>query len=568
MHDYDRIPLAGSLVGSNKSASTTSVTLQYIATAFLFLIAMVCIHELIYQLRSILVPFVLSGFIVLAVEPTVSIIHLYLAGVVWPNRWCICCCARASRRQQVGKPGGGGLARERPASQAGAVPPFDPFAPSNASFDDGSELASDGFEERMAAEEGTPLLRRDNVDNAVLSMTVGQVADGIMRAVAAGLVLLGMLLVMLSFATMLVRGALRMRENFEAYRGGVQNMLRWLDALTVTLFGKFGIQSGTAIVKVRSLYNYLLSKTQSGVEVLLDEIVSTVYGGFTTLFVVFLYVLFWLLRPLPISGQAGNLVRSYIYKKTFVSLLLGLWVSLMFYMLRVDLALFFGMVSFFLNYVPEVGSFISICIPVPVILLDGRLPSPVGTAVIAIVGQLFLKMLFNNVLEVKLVERDREMSIHPVWVLLGLNYFGFVWGAIGMLISVPLLAMLKSALLSKVSDPSTSELTVSWSESLLDCLEGRPGRSRRKLAQPISEPGPYLGNGGIAADSNVSKAEGSGEHQRHGGGSGGGGIGIVSGGGGDAVSEEERGGPTFAEQAQKPKKRQEPHPSSFSSGHS
>ena len=42
-------------------------------------------------------------------------------------------------------------------------------------------------------------------------------------------------------------------------------------------------------------------------------------------------------------------------------------------------AIFFGIVSFFFNYVPEVGTIIAIMIPMPIILLDGRLPSPAMT---------------------------------------------------------------------------------------------------------------------------------------------------------------------------------------------
>lgn len=537
MPGLSSLPVAAEESDSFKG-STLSLTLQTTSTVLLALIALVCIHELLYQLESILVPFVLSGFIVLAVEPSVTVAHMYLAGLTFPYRWCICCCARRRRGQPVVKQAGssGDAAR---ASEAGQAPLFETSA-GNSGCDRGSAASE-------AAEEGTPLISREAADSDLMAASLAEAADSGMRGVAAVLVLLGMLLVMISFATMLVRGALRMQENFEAYRGGVQNMLRWLDGITMSLFGKLGIQTGAALTKVRSLYNYLLSKMQLGVEVLLDEIVETAYGGFKRLFVVFLYVLFWLLRPLPIGGQAGSLVRSYIWKKTFVSLLFGFWVSLLFYMLHVDLALFFGMVSFFLNYVPEVGSFISICVPVPVILLDGRLQSPVGTAVLAILGQLFLKTMFNNVLEMKLVEQDREMSIHPVWVLLSLNYFGMVWGATGMLISVPLLAMLKSALLSKISEPNASALTLSWAESLLNCLEGRPGRPRRKpnLFAPQPEE-----RGGRTA-----------EHCAAGGGE-------QRGSGGDEHREEPQRAsrpPMFADEPLKPKKRQESPPRGVSS---
>lgn len=54
-------------------------------------------------------------------------------------------------------------------------------------------------------------------------------------------------------------------------------------------------------------------------------------------------------------------------------------VSTLFLLLNNDLAIFFGIVSFFFNYVPEVGTIIAIMVPMPVILLDGRLASPATT---------------------------------------------------------------------------------------------------------------------------------------------------------------------------------------------
>jgi len=136
------------------------------------------------------------------------------------------------------------------------------------------------------------------------------------------------------------------------------------------------------------------------------------------------------------------------------------------------------MITFFLNFVPEVGAIISMMIPIPVILLDGRLSSPMAVICKALAGQILLKFLFSNVLEVKLIENDREMSIHPVWIMLGLNYFGFVWGPVGMLISVPMLALLKSAALSVVVEKN--DITSQWAQELLCCLEGRPERMRQQ----------------------------------------------------------------------------------------
>merc|ERR1711934_287881 len=94
------------------------------------------------------------------------------------------------------------------------------------------------------------------------------------------------------------------------------------------------------------------------------------------------------------------------------------------------------------------GAFIAMVLPVPVIIFDSKLRSPFITLFIATAGQLGLKFVFANIIEVKLVEHDATMKMHPVVTLLALSFFGFIWGPTGMLLSVPLMAYMKVVVLS------------------------------------------------------------------------------------------------------------------------
>jgi len=109
---------------------------------------------------------------------------------------------------------------------------------------------------------------------------------------------------------------------------------------------------------------------------------------------------------------------------------------------------------------------------------------------VAIFGQLFLKFIFSNVLEVKLIERDKEMNIHPVWVLLGLSYFGYLWGPIGMLISVPLMAMIKSAAMSarRIGDSGSQAGLLLLVDPFLACFEGHRWRKHRDSRRASRSP--------------------------------------------------------------------------------
>eukprot|EP00434_Breviolum_minutum_P008632 symbB.v1.2.007611.t1/scaffold467.1/size200107/6 len=104
-------------------------------------------------------------------------------------------------------------------------------------------------------------------------------------------------------------------------------------------------------------------------------------------------------------------------------------------------------------------------LPCPVILFDSRLERPILVLVTAIIGQLALKFSFSNIIEVKLIESDKKLRMHPVMILLSVGIFGYLWGPTGMLLSVPLMALMKIALFSELV-PS------SYRDPILVILEG------------------------------------------------------------------------------------------------
>merc|ERR1719213_1599412 len=111
-------------------------------------------------------------------------------------------------------------------------------------------------------------------------------------------------------------------------------------------------------------------------------------------------------------------------------------------------------------------------LPCPVILLDSRLDRPVLTLFLAILGQLALKFAFSNIIEVKLIESDKKLRMHPVMILLSVGIFGHLWGPTGMLLSVPLMALLKLSLFSDI-------VPASYRDPILVLIEGDKNAPRR-----------------------------------------------------------------------------------------
>jgi len=296
-------------------------------------------------------------------------------------------------------------------------------------------------------------------------------ADGFCRLLALTIVIGAMLIVILVLLLILCQGAMRMKENWSAYQAGLFRLQAMQDRVIGAFVKEFHMEK-KAEDEIKEGYFEVFKNAEDEVWFLVNSIVTGLSSGISFFAFVLLYVLFWLWAPLPTGGKAGALVRSYIYKKTIVSAAYGVCVAFLFIGLGIDLAVLFGVISFFLNYVRVFGSFISMLVPVPVILLDGRIERPLAVLAVATFGQLFLKFIFSNLLERKLIEKDKEMNIHPVWVLLGLCYFGYLWGPIGMLISVPLMAMIKTAAMS-------ARRTGDVVGMLLACFEGRTWHKQR-----------------------------------------------------------------------------------------
>mmetsp|Transcript_7389 Transcript_7389/g.16213 ORF Transcript_7389/g.16213 Transcript_7389/m.16213 type:complete len:460 (+) Transcript_7389:156-1535(+) len=426
----------GSLLFSTGSDALGVLAFHRFLALTIGVLVLGCLHYLLYDLRTVLVPFALSTFIVLTIQPTVELLYELLAGRRRPYRWFGCCLVRRRRR-------GDGTT---------AVPLED----------------LESFREAEALLDTSP-------GNAGLDDLFVAFCDGLCRL--AAITIIGTIFVVFVFmcGSLLVHSALNMKDHWQAYHTGLQRAKDAFDGATDWVEAHLHVNSKTGDW-IKDLNMKLNASLNNAALSALDATASAVSGSITFLVILLLYILFWLLQPLPMTGHASMLIRGYVWKKTVSSLALGTCVTVYFMLLGVDLAVVFGLVTCCLNFVPEVGAFVSMILPVPVIVLDSRLSSPLLTLALASGGQLVLKFIFGNCLEVKLIEMDQEASIHPVWVILGLNYFGYIWGPTGMLISVPLLAVLKSIALALSA--SDSEEVAQSAEFLFLCLEGRRKESK------------------------------------------------------------------------------------------
>jgi predicted PurR-regulated permease PerM len=121
-----------------------------------------------------------------------------------------------------------------------------------------------------------------------------------------------------------------------------------------------------------------------------------------------------------------------------VSLATGLVLGLWAYVMQLEFALLLGLVAFLLNYVPTVGSMIA---AVPAVLLSIVLFGSVPHALFVALGYVVVNVLFGNILEPNLL--GRRLGLSTLVVILSLLFWGWAWGPLGALLSVPLTVMVK-----------------------------------------------------------------------------------------------------------------------------
>ena len=133
-------------------------------------------------------------------------------------------------------------------------------------------------------------------------------------------------------------------------------------------------------------------------------------------------------------------VNRYLAIKTLVSIATGVTAGIRLAILGVDFAVLWGLLAFLLNYVPNIGSIIA-AIPPAMLALVQLGP---GSALLVLAGYAVINGVFGNFVEPRVLGQGLGLSTLVVFV--SLLVWQWVFGPVGMLLSVPLTMTLKIAL--------------------------------------------------------------------------------------------------------------------------
>jgi len=130
-------------------------------------------------------------------------------------------------------------------------------------------------------------------------------------------------------------------------------------------------------------------------------------------------------------------VDHYFLILTFISMLTAISVYIVLLAFDVDFALMWALAAFFLNFIPNIGSFIAALPPILITLIDqGVLPALYVTLL-----YIMINFLFGNLLLPRYVGKGVDLSI--LVVFLSMLFWGWIFGPVGMLLSVPLTIIFK-----------------------------------------------------------------------------------------------------------------------------
>jgi AI-2 transport protein TqsA len=272
------------------------------------------------------------------------------------------------------------------------------------------------------------------------------------KAVALFLIIILVSLLYYLFGLLIVSSLSAFPERMELYVG---NLKKFLDVLLVPL--------NLTLTEAASIFNIDLknlnvdsifgSLFEAGIIQNVVNSITVMLGDF------FIVLIFWIFMIMgkerfedrlkfAFAENRGMVVKnldtidtqlqSYLLIKTILSLFTGLIATIILLIFNVDFAIIWGLLTFLLNFIPNIGSLIATIAPISVGLLEFGL----GWHTVSLAALLLLNQsIIGNLVEPHFL--GRKMDLSPVFVLFSLIFWGWIWGFVGMFLAVPIAASIK-----------------------------------------------------------------------------------------------------------------------------
>lgn len=250
----------------------------------------------------------------------------------------------------------------------------------------------------------------------------------------------------------------------------------------IKLLPEYQIKVWTMITQAFEYFH--ISEPQSITEVLqsinLQYVFTFVASWITSIFsstgVILFYVMFILLeyryfkeklnlmivdhrkrsQVIEIVEKIKNDIKSYFVIKTTVSFLTALFSYIILIAFWLDFAIFWSMLVFILNFIPNIWSIIAVMLPAlfSLVQFDWYYSFFLMTSWLT-----WIQVLMWNIIEPKFMWN--KLNLSPLVIIISLAFWGTLWWVIWMLLSVPIMVII-NIILAKI--PITRPIAILLSE--------------------------------------------------------------------------------------------------------
>lgn len=220
--------------------------------------------------------------------------------------------------------------------------------------------------------------------------------------------------------------------------------------------------------KLKTIFNYFNQLTANRLDITklfgkidlssmfsaMAVVLSNVLGSFT---LVLIYLLFLLLEAKTFNSKLKvicknktqyekvdtilqrihNDINTFLKAKLLINAVAGIasYITLLFF--HVHYAEFWGMVIFLFHFIPFIGPIVSVIFVM--IAVSVQISSLIPFLILAAI-LIAIQLVVGNVLEPKMM--GNRLNLSPIVILISLAFWGYVWGIIGMFLSVPLMVII------------------------------------------------------------------------------------------------------------------------------
>lgn len=141
-------------------------------------------------------------------------------------------------------------------------------------------------------------------------------------------------------------------------------------------------------------------------------------------------------------------VQKYIMAKFVISLIMGILVGFILLLYGVDFPVVWAVITFLFHFIPNIGSVIAVLLPSVLALVQY---DSFGYALIIAATLIILQNIIGNIVEPKFF--GYRLGLNPLVILLSVLLWGYIWGIVGAILSVPLTAIVK-IIISRSDSPN------------------------------------------------------------------------------------------------------------------